>query len=94
MQLEIADHILRDAHLTPADIKLELALLLWQKGGLTEASAALLAGQDLPEFYALLRQRGLLPSQPVTRLKGMVPPPAQAVSLEQMQQAIVKEGGR
>ena len=79
MHLEIADTVLQQAQLSAAEVKLELAVLLWQRGGLTETGAALLAGQSLPAFYAELRRRKLLPSQPVTSLKGMPPPPARVL---------------
>ncbi len=63
MQLEIADTILKETHLTAADLKLELAVLLWQKGSLTESGAALLAGQSLSEFKTELRCRKLSSAQ-------------------------------
>ena len=57
MHLEIADAVLQQAHLTAAEVKLELAVLLWQRGGLTETGAALLAGQPRYLWWKTSRRR-------------------------------------
>jgi predicted HTH domain antitoxin len=88
MHIEIPDTILNAAQLTPAQLKQELALILWQKSAITDSQATFIADMSLPTFYQLVRQRGLLGKQPVTKLKQILPRPKQTVSLNEMDDAI------
>lgn len=59
MPLIIADDVLREAHLSESDARVEIAARLFQSGRLSFESAARLAGTDATGFNAALASRGI-----------------------------------
>ena len=59
MPLVIPDETLRDAGLTEAEMKVEIACRLFDAGRLTKHQAAKLAALTRDEFQAALYERGL-----------------------------------
>lgn len=57
MNLEIPDEILRATHLSPAELRVEIAVMLFQKEKLTLGRAAELADMGQLEFQRLLASR-------------------------------------
>lgn len=59
MSVTIPDEVLESAHMDEGEIRQELAVLLFQKSGLTLAQAARLAGLDRLRFQHLLAGRDI-----------------------------------
>ena len=59
MSVVIPDDILEAARLTPAELKLEIAVLLFRKGGLTLAQASRFSEISRIEFQCALSSRGI-----------------------------------
>jgi len=57
VNLEIPDDILRATHLSPAELRVEIAVMLFQKEKLTLGRAAELADMGQLEFQRLLASR-------------------------------------
>lgn len=57
MSLVIPDEFLQTAHMSEADLKLEIAILLFQQEKITLATASQFAGMDQLEFQRLLGSR-------------------------------------
>ena len=57
MNLEIPDAILRATHLSPAELRVEIAVMLFEKEKLTLGRAAELADKGQLEFQRLLASR-------------------------------------
>ncbi len=57
MNVEIPDDILLATHLSPADLRVEIAVMLFQKEKLTLGRAAELADMGQLEFQRLLASR-------------------------------------
>ena len=57
MSLVIPDEFLQTAHISEADLKLEIALLLFQKEKITLGTASLFAGMNQLEFQRILGGR-------------------------------------
>ena len=60
MVLEIADNIFQKSQMTEAEIRLELAILLFDKNRLTLGQASELANMDSHGFEKVLIQQGIL----------------------------------
>ena len=60
MVLEIADNIVQNSQMSEAEIRLELAILLFDKNRLTLGQASELANMDATTFEKILRQHGIL----------------------------------
>jgi predicted HTH domain antitoxin len=58
MSVTIPDDILQAARMSDAELRQELAILLFQQERLTLAQASRLAGMDLLRFQHLLASRG------------------------------------
>ncbi len=58
MSVTIPDDILQSARMSDAELRQELAILLFQQERLTLAQASRLAGMDLLRFQHLLASRG------------------------------------
>jgi predicted HTH domain antitoxin len=61
MPVIVADEILHATHLSPAELKQELAVMLFEKDRLTLAQAAALAEMRLLPFQHMLASRGISP---------------------------------
>ena len=59
MKIEIADSVLRQAHLSEQDLKLELALILYQRNSFTLGQASKFAGLHQFEFQKKLKERNI-----------------------------------
>jgi len=59
MGMVISDDILQSARMTEGELKLEIALLLFQKEKLTLGQAGRLAGMNLLQFQHLLAGHGI-----------------------------------
>lgn len=57
MSVVIPDDILEAAHVTPDELKLEVAVLLYRRGGLTLAQASRFCGFGRVEFQHILASR-------------------------------------
>lgn len=57
MSLVIPDEFLQTAHITEADLKLEIAILLFQQGKITLGTASQLAEMNQLEFQRILGSR-------------------------------------
>ncbi|MEM9217019.1 MAG: UPF0175 family protein [Cyanobacteria bacterium P01_F01_bin.150] len=57
MGLVISDEFLQTAHITEADLKLEIAILLFQQEKITLGTASHFAGMNQLEFQRLLGSR-------------------------------------
>ena len=69
MAMVIDDDLLRAAHMSEPEIKLELAALLYQRERLTLGQAARLAGLSLARMRLALGARGIAPSYGVTEFE-------------------------
>jgi len=61
MSVTISDEVLHAAQMSEAELRQELAVLLFQRERLTLAQAARLAGMDRLRFQHLLSSRGIGP---------------------------------
>lgn len=61
MPVIFTDEILHATHLSPAELKQELAVMLFEKDRLTLAQAAALAEMRLLPFQHVLASRGISP---------------------------------
>ena len=59
MSVVIPDHILQAAGMSEAELKLEIAIILYQHRGLSTGKARRLAGMNLIEFQRELASRGI-----------------------------------
>lgn len=59
MSVLISDDLMRTTRMTEDELRLELAVVLFQKEKLTLAQAARLAGMIRPRFQLLLGSRGI-----------------------------------
>ncbi|HEY9852692.1 MAG TPA: UPF0175 family protein [Leptolyngbyaceae cyanobacterium] len=59
MSVIIPDHILTAANLSEAELKLEIAILLYQKSKISTGTARRLAGMNLIEFRKELARRDI-----------------------------------
>jgi predicted HTH domain antitoxin len=59
MSVTIPDEVLEAARMSDAELRQELAVLLFQRDRLTLAQASHLAGMDLLSFQHLLASRGI-----------------------------------
>ena len=66
--LEVPQDILDSARLTAADLKVEMAIHLYEQGRLSIGKARELAGMALWEFRQLLASRGISPHYDVEDL--------------------------
>jgi predicted HTH domain antitoxin len=66
--LEVPQDILDSARLTAADLKVEMAIHLYEQGRLSIGKARELAGMTLWEFRQLLASRGIPPHYDVEDL--------------------------
>jgi len=57
MNLEIPDDIVRATHLTPDELRVEIAVMLFERDRLTLGQASILAGKKQPEFQQVLAGR-------------------------------------
>ena len=57
MSLEIPDDIVRATHLTPEELRVEIAIMLFERDRLTLGQASILAGKKQPEFQEILASR-------------------------------------
>jgi predicted HTH domain antitoxin len=57
MSLVIPDEFLQTAHITEADLKLEIAILLFQQGKITLGTASQFAEMNQLEFQRILGSR-------------------------------------
>lgn len=69
MAVVISDETLHAAHLTPAELKQELAVLLFEKDRLTLMQAAALAEMQPIPFQHLLASRGIPPHYDVAEFE-------------------------
>ncbi len=69
MILEINDNIL----MTEAEVRLELAVTLFDKKGITLYQAADIAGLTVEAFTLILRERHILPKQPSKIVRTWTP---------------------
>jgi predicted HTH domain antitoxin len=79
MTVTISDEVLQATHLTPTDIKRELAILLFQQDRLTLAQAAALADMPWISFQHLLASREISPHYDVAEFEQDL------VTLQQME---------
>jgi predicted HTH domain antitoxin len=59
MNVSIPDEILESARMSEAELRLEIAILLFEKDRITLAQASVLAGMDRLRFQHLLASRGI-----------------------------------
>ena len=59
--LEIPEDVLHATRMTPAELRLELAITLYQQGKLSFGKAREMAQQDVWTFQQLLGSRGITP---------------------------------
>lgn len=59
MSVTISDEVLRAAHMTEAELRQELAVMLFERDRVTLAQAARLAGMDRLLFQHLLASRDI-----------------------------------
>jgi predicted HTH domain antitoxin len=59
MNVSIPDEILESARMSEAELRLEIAVLLFEKDRITLAQASVLAGMDRLRFQHLLASRGI-----------------------------------
>ncbi|HXQ21339.1 MAG TPA: UPF0175 family protein [Candidatus Acidoferrales bacterium] len=57
MNLEIPDDIVRATHLSPEELRLEIAVMLFERERLTLGQASMLAGKKQPDFQQILASR-------------------------------------
>lgn len=57
MSLVISDEFLQTAHLSEADLRLEIAILLFQQEKITLSTASRFADMHLPKFQRILGSR-------------------------------------
>jgi predicted HTH domain antitoxin len=57
MSINISDEIVQASHLSEAELRQEIAILLFQQGKLTLGHASKLAEIDKPQFQQLLSDR-------------------------------------
>ena len=57
MNLEIPDDIVRATHMTREELRLEIAVMLFERERLTLGQASMLAGKKQPEFQQILASR-------------------------------------
>jgi predicted HTH domain antitoxin len=57
VSLVIPDEIVRATHMSPQELQVEIAVLLFEDGKLTLGQAARLAGMAQPDFQHLLGKR-------------------------------------
>lgn len=67
--LQIPQDILDSARLTPKDLKVEIAVHLYEEGRLSLGKARELAGMSLWEFRQMLAARGIAPHYDVEDLE-------------------------
>lgn len=67
--LQIPQDILDSARLTPKDLKVEIAVHLYEEGRLSLRKARELAGMSLWEFRQMLAARGIAPHYDVEDLE-------------------------
>ena len=67
--LQIPQDILDSARLTPKDLKVEIAVHLYEEGRLSIGKARELAGMSLWEFRQMLAARGISPHYDVKDLE-------------------------
>lgn len=67
--LQIPQDILDSARLTPKDLKVEIAVHLYEEGRLSIGKARELAGMSLWEFRQMLAARGIAPHYDVEDLE-------------------------
>lgn len=69
MAIMIPDEIVHATHLTPSELKRELAILLFEQDRLTLARAAALADMPWLAFQHLLASRGISPHYDVAEFE-------------------------
>ena len=57
MNLEIPDDIVRATHMTREELRLGIAVMLFERERLTLGQASMLAGKKQPEFQQILASR-------------------------------------
>lgn len=70
MSVTISDDVLQAAHMDEAELRQELALVLFERERLTLAQAAHFAGMERLRFQHLLASRGLCPHYDVPEFEA------------------------
>lgn len=68
--IDIPDTVLQATRMTPAELKIELAITLFQQEKLSFGKARELAGMDFWTFQQLLGSRGIRPHYDVAELEA------------------------